>query len=100
VDSRLRLSQREHIALQIGILLVVYGLVHLWLKANEVALSGMDRDRYRGTIRVIRVPAPRLSETETERGHLLQLPDSELKGMLSDTFELDYIDAEALSLDG
>lgn len=99
LDSRLRLSQRGHIAVQIGILLVVYGLVHLWLKANAVALSQMDRNQYRGTIRVIQVPVSLLSEAEAEKHPLFQMSHFEIKGVLSDTFEMDYVDAESFPID-
>ena len=62
LDSRLILSVRGHQAVQIGILLLVYALVHLWLKANSTALSKMDQRQYRGTIRVIRIPPSQLSD--------------------------------------
>ena len=35
--------ERGHQAVQIGIILLVYGLIHLWLKANAAALSNMDQ---------------------------------------------------------
>jgi hypothetical protein len=93
MDGRLKISTRGHQVVQIGIVLLVFGLVHLWLRANSSALSQMDKAQYRGTVRVIRIPPPQLSETD--KRPLLQLPDLEIKGMLSDTFEMDYIDAES-----
>jgi hypothetical protein len=97
LDARLKLSVRGHQVVQIGIILFVYGLVHLWLKANATALSQMDRRQYHGTVTVIRIPPLELPEAETDKRSMFELPNSEAKGMLSDTFEMDYIDAEFIS---
>jgi hypothetical protein len=91
LDFRLKLSIRGHQAVQIGILLLVYGLVHLWLKANLVALSKMDHRHYHRRITVIRIHPSELPNTDKA---MLQIPDSEIKGVLGDTFDMDYIDAE------
>jgi hypothetical protein len=99
LDSRLRLSERGHVAVQIGILLFVYGLIHLWLKTNVVALSNMDQRQFHGTIIVTRIPLQRLSEPKTDNHPMFQYPNSEIKGTLSDTFDMDYIDAEFLPVD-
>jgi hypothetical protein len=96
VDYRLKISSRGHQAVQIGILLLVYGLVHLWLKANATALSKMDQRENHGRITVIRVPPYQLNN---ENRPMFHLPDSEIKGVLSDTFEMDYIDADAYPID-
>lgn len=88
LDSRLKISTRGHQAVQIGILLLVYGLIHLWLKANAAALSRMDREQNYGRVRVIRIPV-----SNSESSGLLQLPDAEIKGVLNDVFEMDTIDA-------
>jgi hypothetical protein len=98
-DHRLIISQRGHQAMQIGILLLVYGLVHLWLKANSKALSEMDRRQYYGTVTVIRVPPYQPPDTNSDKRPMFQLPNSEIKGTLSDTFEMDYIDAEFIHVD-
>jgi hypothetical protein len=99
MENRLKLSQRGHIMAQVGILLLVYGLVHLWLKANSKALSEMDRVRHSGWVTVIRMRPYELTETDNKEDKRLmfQLPDSERMGMLSDTFEMDYVDAEFVS---
>jgi hypothetical protein len=96
-DNRLKLSEHGHQAVQIGIVLLVYGLVHLWLKANATALSRMDQRRLHQTVTVTRVPSYQLPGTNSGKRPMFQLPDSELKGTLSDTFEMDYIDAECVS---
>lgn len=93
LDARLKISTRGHQSVQIGIILLVYGLIHLWLKANSSALARMDHDR----VRVMRVPVSQLPEVE--RRPMFELSPSEIKGVLSDTFEMDYIDAEVFPVD-
>jgi hypothetical protein len=99
IDFRLRLSERGHRAAQIGILLIVYGFIHLWLKANAAALSNMDQRQFQGTFTVIRVPLRQLSGAKNEKQPMLQLPNSELQGTLNNIFEIDYIDAEFIPMD-
>jgi hypothetical protein len=94
LDTRLRISVRGHQALQIGILLLIYGLIHLWLKANASALSNMDGRQYYRTVNVVRVPVAQMSDLEAQELPMIELPASEIKGVLSDTFEMDYIDIE------
>jgi hypothetical protein len=94
VDFRLGLSTRGHQIVQIGIVLFVYTLVHLWLKANGVPLSKMDAQRTRVIITIIQVPHP----NESKKQPLFQLPESGIKGVLSDTFEMDIAEAEIFSM--
>jgi len=97
VDGRLKISTRGHQAVQLGIALLVYGLIHLWLKANASALSEMDRMQDHGTFTVIQIPSYQVSDKD--KFSAFQIPPSELKGVLSDTFEIDYIDAGLLPID-
>jgi hypothetical protein len=97
-DSRLKISTRGHQAVQIGIILLVYGLIHIWLKANATALSRMDREQENGRVRVIPMPVSQLPEPHREK-RLFQYPDAEIKGVLSDTFQMETIDAEAFPVD-
>jgi len=99
VDSRLKISTREHQVVQIGIVLLVYGLMYLWVRSNARALRQMDRQQYQRKIMVIQVPASPLSEPVDEHSLMSGLPGSEIKGMLSDTFEMEYIDAVSLPVD-
>jgi hypothetical protein len=92
VDSRLKISTRGHQWVQIGIILLIYGFVHMWLKANASALSEMDRLQAHGTFTVIQIP-------DKDHRPMLRVPDSELKNVLSNIFELDYIEAELLPRD-
>ena len=91
VENRLKISTRGHQAVQFGIILFVYGLILLWLKANSAALSNMDRRQYHRTITVILPPSFELTDADT----MFELPASEIKGVLSDTFEMDYMDEKA-----
>ena len=99
VDSRLKISARGHQAVQIVIVLIVFEFVHLWLKANAKALSEMDREQYYGRVTVIRIQPHQLPtmDNENKKRPMFHLPDSEIKGTLSDTFEMDFIDAEFVS---
>ena len=99
LDHRLSLSVRGQQAVQIGILLLVYGLVHLWLKANGTALSKMDRRQYHGSVIITRVPSYQLPDTNSDKRPMFQLPNLEIKGTLSDTFEMETIDAEFIHVD-
>jgi hypothetical protein len=94
LDSRLKFSIREHQVVQIGIIVLVYGLVHLWLKANETALS--NSRQFRGSVTIINLSPYKLANTPNDKVPMFQLPDHEIKNILSDTFEMDYIDAELL----
>ena len=101
VANRLKISTRGHEVVQIVIVLIVFEFVHLWLKANSKALSEIDREQYGGRVTVIRVQPYQLSATDDENNKhpMFQLPGSGIKGVLSDTFEMDYIDAEFFLVD-
>lgn len=98
LDARLRISMRAHQAVQIGIILLIYGLIHLWLKTNSSALSNMDQQN-RDRIIVMRAPGSQLTDSDVEKQPMFELSGLEIKGVLNDTFELDYIDAKALPID-
>jgi hypothetical protein len=100
VDSRLKISTGGHQMVEIGIILLVCGLAHLWLKANARALSAMDRAQFSGRVAVPRLqPHPLHAQgNEYKKRQMFRLPDSEIKGTLSQTFEMDHTDAEFVSL--
>jgi hypothetical protein len=99
VDNRLKIPGQGHQAVQIGILILVFGLVHLWLKANSTALSRMDQKKYHGMVSMIQIPPVRLPEPDEKKWPMFQLPNSEIKGMLNDTFDMNYIEAESFPID-
>jgi hypothetical protein len=94
-ENRLKISARGHQAVQIVIVLLIFGLIHLWIKANSSALSRMDQEQYSGRFTVIRIPSDQLSDLDVEEGSRFALPLSEIKGVLSDTFDVEHIDSEA-----
>jgi hypothetical protein len=98
-DHSLKLSERGHVVVQISILVFVYWLIRLWLKANAAALLEMDQKQSRDTFTVIRIPPYQLPNTNSSKYPMFQFPNSEIKGTLSNTFEMDYIDAEFSSVD-
>lgn len=99
LDARLRISTGGHQAVQIGIILLVYGLIHLWLRANRSALSKMDQEHYSRTFTVIHFPPAQMQAEVSKKQPMLDVPASETKGMLGNTFEVDYIDAKSYSID-
>lgn len=99
MDHKLRISAREHEVVQIGIILLIFGLVYLWIRANSTALSHLDRKKHLDRILIVQVPPLQLPGSNNGKHPILRLPDSEVKGMLSTTFEMDCIDVEALPME-
>jgi len=97
MDSRLKISVRGHQAVQLGTILLVYGLIHWWLKANRSALSHMQMEQLNRPFRVIEIPPAESPELGIERRSILELSDSEIRGLLSDGMEMSYIDSELFS---
>jgi len=91
VDNRLKISTRGHQAVQLGIIVIIFGLTQLWLKANAGALSGT------GTFKVTRIHSYQLTELDEEYHPMFHY--SEIKGVLGNTFEMDYIDAESFPVE-
>ena len=90
-DSRLKISVRGHQVVQLAIIFLVYGLIHLWLKFNATALESQNTNSPIVITRV-QVFLPRQKP-------LLHLPNSEIKGVLDTTFDMDIVDVEFLPLD-
>ena len=95
LEMRLPFSETGHVIAQLVILGIIFGLVHLWLRANASALRRMDmeEDRLRAS-RVIKIySVPRTlasgSQDDNEQCPMFQLPEGEIKNVLGDTFELD-----------
>src|SRR5215207_2202001 len=86
LDARIKISARGHQAIQIGVVLFVWGLIHVWLKANASALSKMDQRQYYGTITVIQVPISQLPEAGEPRDAMVDLSTSEVKNVLREAF--------------
>jgi hypothetical protein len=97
LDGRLRISTRGHQAVQIGVVLLVYGLIHLWLKANRYALLAEDRQKTITIYRVMEIPPADSTELGGGSRSILQIPDSEIHGLLGDSTDLRGADVELLS---
>ncbi len=99
LDSRLRLSIRGHQAVQVVIVMLFYGLIHLWLRANRSALAGEARERpvKIHKVRVIEIPPAGSPEWGGEKNSILQLSDAEIHGLLGDGMEMSYTEAELFS---
>ena len=97
LDSRLRIPARGHQAVQLGIVLLIYGLIHLWLKANRSALTGEVQEQPVKIYKVIEFPPAGSPELEGGKKSILQLSDSEIHGLLGDGMEMSYTDPEKFS---
>jgi hypothetical protein len=97
LDGRFRISTRGHQAVQIGVVLLVYGLVHLWLKANRRALLSSARQKTITIYKVIELPPPEPPGFGSGSRSMLQIPNSEIHGLLGDSTDLRGADVELLS---
>jgi len=77
-DHSLKLSERGHVVVQISILVFVYWLIRLWLKANAAALLDMDQKQYRDTFTVIRIPPHQLPNANRSKRPMFQFPNPEI----------------------
>ncbi len=95
LEHWLPLSTSGHQAVQIGIVLVTFGLMYLWLRANAGALMEEDRGQNRWTITATEFHSswPPAAPVEGGNGHrpIFHLPESGLSNTLDDTFELDSV---------
>jgi hypothetical protein len=79
IDANLQISIRGHGLVQIGIILLIYGLMYMWVNGNAAALSRLDRNEYRGRIIVVHFSAL----TNKETNPMFELSDSETKDLMS-----------------
>jgi hypothetical protein len=99
LDNRLSLSDSGHEVVQLGSLFGEFFLIHLWLRANARALTYMDEETFSGTIHVIEFPPAKEPEMDPHSRRAERLPPVEIRGVLGDTFEMDFIDARSSSVD-
>ena len=99
LEMRLSLTTTEHTFAQLGIVLLIYVFIHIWLRANQRALMGIDQEHREWQMRVYGIPPAEQSAAD-EVGRrigqrpLFHLPKAGLKGMLGNTFEVDDFDQE------
>ncbi len=99
-EIRLGLKGAVNIGAQLGILFLVYAFIQIWIRANRRALMGLDEAQGEWQFKVYEVTTADLvrvgeAASRVERRPLLQLPDGELKGVLSTTFEMDEFEQES-----
>ena len=98
LEHQLPFSTNGHEVAQIGIILVIYGLIHLWLRANRAALTETERERHQWKATLIVSVIPNLPDGEARgnNGHrpALPLPEPELKSKntLGDISEIDLVE--------
>lgn len=99
----LHLDQTDNVILQLLILGLIFAFMRAWLRANRGALMEMDenapeRQEPHG-IHVYQCP-PAESVTPTRvttvREPQLDIPQGEIRGVLSTTFEMDAEDADSV----
>ncbi len=100
LEIRLGLKGTANVLAQLGILFLVYGFMHLWIRANRRALMSLDEERGEWEFKVYEIGAADLvrareAGTRLERRPARQLPQGELKGVLSTTFEMDEAEQDA-----
>ena len=93
-EEKAALTETEHVIAELGILFLIFGFVQLWLRANRSALLYLDGEEGRWRSNRYEFPAAQLRdlddhEDRAERLPMFQIPASEIKGVLSDTFEWD-----------
>ncbi len=96
LESRLHISASGHEITQLCILLLVYGLIHVWIKANLGLSAQINQKRPSTTITIISID-PSWSSSDASRPGFI-LPNSEIKGVLSNTFEHDSMDDAPITM--
>lgn len=99
LDTRLQLSIGGHEAVQMGSLVLEFVLVQLWLRANAKALNYMDDEEFSRTMHVIQIPPFERTQMGTDFQQALPAMPVEIKGVLTDGFGMNYIDAHSFSVD-
>ena len=95
LEHRLPLSPGGHQAAQIGIVLLVFGLIYVWLRANMVALIEEDRRQnwWKVTVTEFHSSWPPVAPEEGGNGRqpIFHLPEAGLRNTLDDTFESESV---------
>ena len=103
LEIQLHLGETADVVLQMGILLLIFVFIQAWLRANRGALLELDenapeRQEAYG-VRVYQFPPAehvRPSRVTTVGGPLLHIPQGEIKGVLSTTFEMDAEEVDSV----
>jgi hypothetical protein len=103
LELRLHLNGAENVMAQLGILLLVYGLIHLWIRANAEALmepdERLDENPYEmpgkwriRTYEFSPTDTPGFDKDARPAQPVFHFPETGLKGVLSTTFEMDELE--------
>ncbi len=99
LDTRLQVSTGGHEAVQLGSLALEFLLVQAWLRANSKSLNYMDEEEFSRTIHVIEIPPLEPDKLHEEAYPALPEAPIQIKGVLGNAFEMDYIDANSFNVD-
>ena len=94
LEIRLGLKGALNIAAQLGILFLAYACMQVWIRANRRALMHLDEESGEWRFKVYELNAADLARaheaaSRLERRPIVRLPQGEVKGVLSTTFEMD-----------
>jgi hypothetical protein len=95
-EMEARLSEAGHVILELGIVLLIFAFIQVWLRANRSALLQLEEpeDLWQSHIHVF--PAAQLRPHENmEEDAGSHTPAPEIKGVLSNTFEWAAAEDEA-----
>lgn len=100
LEIRLGLKGAANIIAQLAILFLVYSFMQLWTRANHRALMGLDEERGEWQFKVYEITSADLARARAaaqraEPRPLFHLPEREVKGVLSTTFEIDDSESHA-----
>jgi hypothetical protein len=99
LDHYLDLSQGGHSAVQIGTILLIYGLVTKWIKTNPGALFETNQKQYDESIVVTGAQTYHMPEIMSNPHPNIRLPRPGLNGTLRDTFGMDPGEAEYIQFE-
>jgi hypothetical protein len=99
-ETRAALTQTEHVIAELGILALIFGFTHLWLRANRSALAGSDPAEFGWGVKLYEIPPHQqdAAEEDGDRASLRRDPGTtptNIKGVLADTFEWDFPENDA-----
>ena len=77
---------------QIGIVLLVYALMYIWVSANATALLKMDRSEHRGSFIAVHF----LALANNDLDPMFALSNRDMKSTFADASETQYIDLDGL----
>jgi hypothetical protein len=99
-ETRAPLTETEHILAEIGIVVLIFGSVQLWLRANRSALMQIDQPEAGWSVKLHEVPEAQLRalhEAEDRVGSRPepQIPASEIPGVLETAIQTAAPDGES-----